>query len=92
MNKTFIAQLNNQYKKGYKNGGFYWTTIMMIALYNIKDFTKEDFDEIENEMGRLDDEMKNTEQNEKKEMLFNFVQKLRGVKYVNDCLKGDDLI
>lgn len=91
MNKNFIEQIKLQYKKGFQTGGFYWTTLMMVALYNLKDFTKEDFDELEKEMGRLDDEMKKADKTEKQEMLFNFIQKLRGVKYVNEYLKGADL-
>lgn len=91
MSKTFIEQIQRQYKKGFQMGGFYWTVLMMIALYNLRDFTKEDFDEIEKEMGRLDEEMKKVDKPERQEQLFNFVQKLRGTDYVNECLKGVEL-
>ena len=49
--------MNRKYRKGLQDGGLYWTSVMTLAIHNLYGWTSA-FDKIEEEMERIDDEMK----------------------------------
>ena len=57
MGKNLADIMTSQFNKGFSMGGIYWTSVMTIAIHNLYGWTNA-FDKIEEEMKRIDDEMK----------------------------------
>ena len=57
MGKNLADIMNRKYRKGLQDGGLYWTSVMTLAIHNLYGWTSA-FDKIEEEMARIDDEMK----------------------------------
>lgn len=64
MGKNLADIMTRQFNKGFSMGGLYWTSVMTVAIHNLYGWTSA-FDKIEEEMKRIDDEMKANENGKK---------------------------
>ena len=89
MGKNLADIMSQQYRKGVQDGGLYWTSVMTLAIHNLYGWTSA-FDKIEEEMKRIDDEMKAKENGKKPEQecikdrsfaLMRYIRQIRGNDY-----------
>ena len=79
MGKNLASLLNQQYKKGVEDGGLYWTSVMVLAMYNLYGWKKA-FDKIEAEMERIDKELKGDTETKIYSLAIH-MRKIRGEEY-----------